>query len=65
MPGCSVRTFPIFAPHDAMLTMLICASCWLSMHLYTLAYMSTHGVRTHGVKAWSPRRKQKSENASM
>ena len=27
---------------DAMLTMLVCATRWLSMHLYTLAYMSMH-----------------------
>ena len=26
-----------------MLAMLVCAICWLSMHLYTLAYMSMHG----------------------
>ena len=25
-----------------MLAMLICATCWLSLHLYTLAYMSMH-----------------------
>ena len=27
---------------DHMLTMLVCAICWFSMHLYTLAYMSMH-----------------------
>ena len=27
---------------DAMLTMYIHATCWLSMHLYTLAHMSMH-----------------------
>ena len=39
MPGCSVRTLPISFPRDVMLTMLVCATRWLSMHLYTLAYM--------------------------
>ena len=34
--------FPFFAPCDAMLAMLVCATRWLSMHLYTLAYMSMH-----------------------
>ena len=42
MLGCSVRTLPFFASHDAMLTMLIYATRWLSMHLYTLAHMSMH-----------------------
>ena len=42
MPGCSVRTIPFSAPLDAMLTMLICATRWLFMHLYTLAYMFMH-----------------------
>ena len=27
---------------DDMLTMLVCATCWLSLHRYTLAYMSMH-----------------------
>ena len=35
-------TLPFFALHDAMLTMLVYATHWLSMHLYTLAYMSMH-----------------------
>ena len=34
--------FPIFAPCDDMLAMLVCATRWLSMHLYTLAYISMH-----------------------
>ena len=34
--------FPFSTPCDAMLTMLICATHWLSMHLYTLAYTSMH-----------------------
>ena len=42
MPGCSMRTLPFFALHDAMLTMFNCATRWLSMHLYTLAYMFMH-----------------------
>ena len=42
MPGCFVRTLPFFAPRDAMLIMLVCATHWLSMHLYTLAYMFMH-----------------------
>ena len=42
MLGCSVRTLSCFAPRDAILTMLVCATRWLSMHLYTLAYMSMH-----------------------
>ena len=33
---------PFFAPRDAMLTMLVCTACWLSMHLYTLDYMPMH-----------------------
>ena len=31
---------PFSAPCDDMLTVLVCATCWLYMHLYTLAYMS-------------------------
>ena len=42
MPGCSVRTLPFSAPRNAMLTMLVCATPWLFMHLYTLAYMFMH-----------------------
>ena len=42
MPSCSVHTLPFFSPCDAMLTMLDCATCWLSMHLYMLAYMFMH-----------------------
>ena len=34
--------FPFSTPCDDMLTMLVCATRWLSMHLYTLAYMSMH-----------------------
>ena len=34
--------FSFSAPYDAMLTTLICAIRWLSMHLYTLAYMFMH-----------------------
>ena len=42
MLGCSVCTLPFSDPRDAMLTMLVCATRWLSMHLYTLAHMSMH-----------------------
>ena len=40
--SCFVHTFPFSTPCDHMLTMLVCATCWLSMHLYMLAYMSMH-----------------------
>ena len=42
MLGCSVHTLPFFAPCDAMLTILVYAAHWLSMHLYMLAYMFMH-----------------------
>ena len=36
-------TYPsLSALCNAMLTMFACATCWLSMHLYTLAHMSMH-----------------------
>ena len=44
MPGCSVRTLPFSTSRDAMLTMLVCATHWLSIHLYMLAHMSIHGT---------------------
>lgn len=34
--------FPFSAPHDVMLTKLVCATRWFSMYLCTLAYMSMH-----------------------
>ena len=34
--------FPFFAPCDDMLAMLVGATCWLSLHLYTPAYMFMH-----------------------
>ena len=34
--------FPLSAPCDDMLAMLVCATHWLSMYLYTLAYMFMH-----------------------
>ena len=34
--------FPFSAPCDDMFTMFVCATCWVYMHLYTLAYMSLH-----------------------
>ena len=40
-----MHTSPFFSPCDDMLTMLVCATCWLSMHLYTLAYMFMHESR--------------------
>ena len=42
MPGCFVRTLLFSSPCDDMLNMLVCNTHWLSMHLYTLAYMSMH-----------------------
>ena len=42
MSGCSVFTHPFSAPRDDMLAMLACTTFWLSMHLYTPAYMSMH-----------------------
>ena len=42
MPGCSVLTLSFSTPRNAMLTMLVCATRWLSMHLYMLAYMFMH-----------------------
>ena len=42
MPGCSVRTLPFSAHHNVMLTMLVCATRWLFMHLYMLAYLFMH-----------------------
>ena len=34
--------FPFSVLCDDMLTMLVCATCLLFMHPYTLAYMSMH-----------------------
>ena len=34
--------FPLSTPCDDMLVMLVCATHWLSMHLYTLSYMFMH-----------------------
>ena len=42
MSGCSVCTLSLSTLHDDMLAMLVCATRWLSTHLYTLAYMSMH-----------------------
>ena len=42
MLGCLDVSFPFSDPRDAMLTMLVCATRWLSMHLYTLAHISMH-----------------------
>ena len=38
----SCTPFPLSAPCDVMLAMLVCASRWLSLHFYTLAHMSMH-----------------------
>ena len=40
MPVASCIPLPFFASGDDVLTMLVCATRWLSMHLYTLVYMS-------------------------
>ena len=42
MPVASGIPFPFFSPCDDTLAMLICATRWLSMHLYMLAYMLMH-----------------------
>ena len=42
MPVASCISFPFPTPCDAMLIMLVCATRWLSLHLYTLVYMSMH-----------------------
>ena len=42
MSVASCIPFPISAPCDDMLTMLVYATHWLSMHLYTLAHMFKH-----------------------
>ena len=39
MQGCSLRALPFFALCNDM---LVCATRWLNVHLYTLAYMSIH-----------------------
>ena len=40
--SCFAHTFPFSAPCNDMLAMLVYANRWLSLHLYTLAYMSMH-----------------------
>ena len=42
MPVSSCIPFPFSARCDDMLAMLVCATRWLSMHLYMLAYMFMH-----------------------
>ena len=42
MPVTSCIPFPFAALCDDMLTMLVCATRWLPMHPYTLAYMFMH-----------------------
>ena len=41
-PVASCIPFPFSAPCDDTLAMLVCASRWLSMHIYTLAHMFMH-----------------------
>ena len=40
MPVASCTPFALSTPCNDMFAMLVCAIRWLSMHLYTLAYMS-------------------------
>ena len=40
--GCSVHTLPFSASCDAMLTMLVYTTHWLSMHFYKPVYMFMH-----------------------
>ena len=40
--GCSSHTLSLSALCNFMLVILVCATRWLSMHLYTLVYMSMH-----------------------
>ena len=42
MHGCFLHTLPFYVLCDAMFTMFVRATCWLSMHLYMLAYMFMH-----------------------
>ena len=42
MPVASCILFPFSALCNVMLTMLVCSTRWLSMHLCTLAYMFMH-----------------------
>ena len=42
MPGCFIHTLSLSALCDAILTMFVRATRWLSMHLYMLAHMSMH-----------------------
>ena len=42
MPVASCMPFLFSAPCDDILAMLVCATRWLSMHLFMLAYMFMH-----------------------
>ena len=42
MPVASCIPFLLSTPCDNILAMLVCATRWLSMHLYMLAYMFMH-----------------------
>ena len=45
--GCSSHTLSLSALCNFMLVILVCATRWLSMHLYTLVYMSMHESCLH------------------
>ena len=40
MPNCFVHALPFSDLCDDMFAMLVCATCWISLHFYTLAHMS-------------------------
>ena len=42
MPVASYIPFPFSTPYNDILAMLVCATYWLSLHLYMLAYMFMH-----------------------
>ena len=42
MPVTSCIPFPFSTPCNDVLAMLVCATCWLYVHLYMLTYMSMH-----------------------
>ena len=61
MLGCFVHTLPFSTPCNDMLAMLVRATCWLSMHLYMLAYMFMHEscllvchLYFNTMKIWTP-----------
>ena len=61
MSVASFIPFPFSAPCNDMIAILICATRWLPMHLYTLAYMSMHEfcllvchLYFNTMKLWTP-----------